>query len=86
MQQAIENLVAGRTVLVIAHRLSTVQVTFAGKHGFIVHTTLTVPFLCRLLSKLWCWRQARSRRLEHMTSLSSVMECMQDWSARPHCH
>ena len=26
VQQAIENLVAGRTVLVIAHRLSTVQV------------------------------------------------------------
>ena len=27
VQQAIENLVAGRTVLVIAHRLSTVQVS-----------------------------------------------------------
>ena len=26
VQQAVENLVAGRTVLVIAHRLSTVQV------------------------------------------------------------
>ena len=29
VQQAVENLVAGRTVLVIAHRLSTVQVRVA---------------------------------------------------------
>ena len=30
VQQAVENLVQGRTVLVIAHRLSTVQVRIAG--------------------------------------------------------
>lgn len=33
VQQAIEKLVAGRTVLVIAHRLSTVQVSISSCRG-----------------------------------------------------
>ena len=56
VQQAIETLVAGRTVLVIAHRLSTVQVNC---HFLLIHycfamkrhlTLETLPQLHRLFS------------------------------------